>query len=130
MWMSRTEKITVNLNVVDLGKVDLLVDQGLYSNRTDLIKTAIRNQIAEHSQIVDQVVTESAYSIGIRWFDKKELEKVLAENKKLNITQIGMLSLAEDVDSELALKTINSINIKGVFRANDDVVAALKNRIN
>lgn len=128
--MSRTEKVTVNLNVVDLGKIDLLIDQGLYSNRTDLIKTAVRNQISEHAHVVDQVVTGSSFGIGVRWYDRKDLEEALAANKMLDITQIGMLTLSNDIDKHLALKTINSIKIRGVFKASDDVAKALKGRMN
>lgn len=127
--MSKTEKITVNLNVVDLGKIDLLVDQGLYSNRTDFMKTAVRNQIVTHGDVIDQVMTESAFSIGISGYNKNDLEKLLVASKQLDITQIGMLTIADDVTKQLALQTINSIKVRGVFKAPEEVAKALEFRI-
>lgn len=104
--MSKSEKITINLNVVDLGKIDLLVEQGFYSNRTDFIKTSIRNQLSSHANVVDQIITSKSYVIGVSHYDRKTLEKVLEENKILDIKVVGMLSFSDDVDEELIIKTI------------------------
>jgi len=49
-----TEKMTINLGYVDLGHIDLMVQEGFYSNRTDFIRTAIRNQLERHADVVKQ----------------------------------------------------------------------------
>lgn len=119
--MADTEKVTINMNVVDLGKVDLLVDQGFYSNRTDFIKTSIRNQLASHSREVDSVITDKSYVIGVSVYDRKTLEKVLKENKMLAIRAVGMVVLKDDVEVGLAIKTIKSIKVYGVFKASSEL---------
>lgn len=117
MEMAETEKITVNMNVVDLGKADLLVDQGFYSNRTDFIKTAIRNQLNSHSMVVDNVIQEKAFAIGMIHYSRKELEGILAQNKMLDIRVVGMLVLNEDISLDLAIRTIRSLKVFGVLKA-------------
>ncbi|RDW15021.1 CopG family transcriptional regulator [Oceanobacillus chungangensis] len=124
--MAETEKVTVNMNVVDLGKVDLLVEQGFYPNRTDFIKTSIRNQLTSHSSVIENVITVKSYEIGIYYYDRKTLEQVLEQNKLLDIKVVGMLVLKDDVDVELARKTIKSIKVLGVFRASHELKIALK----
>ncbi|MCI1593430.1 CopG family transcriptional regulator [Heyndrickxia oleronia] len=114
--MAETEKITINMNVVDLGKVDLLVEQGFYSNRTDFIKTAIRNQLTTHSDEVNQMIVNKSFVIGICRYNRKSLQEIIQNNVKLDIKVIGMLILEEDNDTDLALKTINSIKVYGVLK--------------
>lgn len=123
--MAETEQITINMNVVDLGQVDLLVEQGFYSNRTDFIKTAIRNQITSHSKVIEKVITDKAYLIGVTFYDRKTLEQVAEDNKVLDIKVVGMLVLKEDIDVELARKTIKSIMVFGVFKASPELKKAL-----
>ncbi|TQR19018.1 CopG family transcriptional regulator [Psychrobacillus vulpis] len=127
--MAETEKITINMNVVDLGKVDLLIEQGFYSNRTDFIKTSIRNQLTTHSQVVDQVITQKHFIMGVSIYNRKTLEKLLNEKKSLSIKVVGMLVLSDDIEQELALKTINSIKIFGVFKARVELKEALQSII-
>ncbi|MFD1851819.1 CopG family transcriptional regulator [Oceanobacillus bengalensis] len=124
--MSENEKITINMNVVDLGKIDLLVEQGFYSNRTDLIKTSIRNQLSSHSSVIDNVITVKSYEIGINYYDRETLEQVLEQNKQLDIKVVGMLVLKDDIEVELAKKTIKSLKVLGVFRASHELKIALK----
>ncbi|WP_170885482.1 CopG family transcriptional regulator [Bacillus alkalicellulosilyticus] len=119
--MAETEKITVNMNVVDLGKVDLLVEQGFYSNRTDFIKTSIRNQLSTHDKQIDVVVTEKSFLLGVSRYDRKMLEGFLQKNKRMDINVVGMFVLDEDVDLELARKTIRSVKVFGVFKANAQI---------
>ena len=121
--MAETEKITINMNVVELGKVDLLVEQGFYSNRTDFIKASIRSQLSTHSQVIEQVANLKSFVMGVSMFSKSDLEKLAASNKKISIKVIGMLVLTEDIDEELAKQTINSIKVLGVFRASPKVKA-------
>jgi Arc/MetJ-type ribon-helix-helix transcriptional regulator len=127
--MADTEKITVNMNVVDLGNIDLLVEQGFYSNRTDFVKTAVRNQLDKHSfEIKDTVITKT-FSVGVVSFNRESLENKLKENKMLEIKVIGLLLLQDSIPAELALKTIKSIKVFGSFRANETLKKALKDRI-
>ena len=127
--MSETEKITINMSVVDLGKIDLLVQEGLYSNRTDFIRTAIRSQIKTNDFELQQSVQRHSFGIGVYHFSRQDLEKVKAEGKTLTITAIGLLHLSDDISPELAVETIEKIRVSGVFRAPDAVISALADRI-
>jgi Arc/MetJ-type ribon-helix-helix transcriptional regulator len=127
--MSETEKITINMSVVDLGKIDLLVQEGLYSNRTDLIRTAIRNQIKNHEFELQQSVQRNSFGIGVINYNRKDLEQAKAEGKSLKITIIGLLHLSNDISPDLAAETIESIRVMGVFRAPEALKQALADRI-
>jgi Arc/MetJ-type ribon-helix-helix transcriptional regulator len=124
-----TEKITINLGPVDLGQIDLLVEEGFYSNRTDLIRTAIRNQLAVHAQTVNDTVSRRALVLGLQHFSRQDLESVRAANQRLNIQVLGLATIAADVTPELALATIASVAVLGVFHASPAVKAALAERI-
>jgi len=128
--MAETEKITINMGVVDLGRVDLLVQEGFYSNRTDFIRTAIRNQLDKQADVVEKVVTRKEMVIGTIFYNRKELEGLQAKKQKLNIKVIGMFILAPDVSPALALATIESVTIHGAFKAPQDVKLALADRVN
>ena len=124
-----TEKITMNLGPVDLGKIDLLVQEGFYSNRTDFIRTAIRNQLAIHAEAVRQAVTRKTLMLGLQRYTRLDLEAVRAAGQRLQINILGLASIADDVSPELALATIDSINVLGAFRASDAVKRSLAERI-
>ena len=121
--MAETEKITINIDVVDLGKIDLLVEQGFYSNRTDLIKSSIRQELQKHEEVVSKIVVSKSYNVGVTKFSKEELEEVARSNKILDIKVLGLLIIAEDVPVELAKKTIKYLNVFGVFKAPAEVKA-------
>jgi len=127
--MADTEKITINMSAVDLGKVDLLVQEGLYSNRTDFIRTAIRSQLEKHNLEIQQSVTRNSYVIGVLTFDRSELEKRKQKGEKVKWTVVGLLHLANDITPELALDVIESIQVRGIFQASDAVKAALADRM-
>lgn len=127
--MADTEKITVNMNIVDLGQIDLLVEQGFYSNRTDFIKTAIRNQLSNHSVEIKDTISRRAFAFGMLYYSKKDLEAELAKNNMLDIKVVGLLFLGNDITPDLALKTIRSIKVFGVFKASEELKSALKNRM-
>jgi len=127
--MPDTEKISFNISVVDLGKIDLLVNQGFYSGRTDLIRTALRNLLASHGDVVQESVSQRSMVVGAVIYGRHTLEKAKAEGKTLDLKVVGLLSLAGEVDPDLALATISSIQVFGAFRARDDVKAALADRI-
>jgi Arc/MetJ-type ribon-helix-helix transcriptional regulator len=124
-----TEKITMNLGPVDLGQIDLLVQEGFYSNRTDFIRTAIRNQLATHAEAVRQAVTRKTLMLGLQRYTRQDLEAVRAAGQRLQISVLGLASIADDVSPELALATIDSINVLGSFHASDAVKRALAERI-
>ena len=127
--MIDTEKITINMSVVDLGQIDLLASEGFYSSRTDFIRTAIRNQLSTHSQEVHQVVTRKAMAIGAFSYNRRELESLRERNEHLDVKAIGLFYNAGDVTPELAQAVFNSIEIRGVFRASNAVRAALQDRM-
>ena len=125
----KTEKITINLGLVDLGQIDLLVQEGFYSNRTDFIRTAIRNQLTTHAEEVRRTVARKTLVLGVQYYTRRDLEAVRAAGEKLQINVLGLASIAEDVSPELALATIDSVVVLGAFRARPEVKAALAGRI-
>ena len=124
-----TEKITLNLGPVDLGQIDLLVQEGFYSNRTDFIRTAIRNQLATHAEVVRQTVARKTLVLGLQHYTRGDLEAVRAAGEQLQINVLGLASIADDVSPELALATIDTISVLGVFHASEAVKRALAGRI-
>lgn len=127
--IEKTEKITINLGPVDLGQIDLLVQEGFYSNRTDFIRTAIRNQLTTHADVVKRAVARKTLVLGLQHYTRQDLETVRASGEKLQINVLGLASIAEDVSPELALATIDSVVVLGAFRASNQVKAALAGRI-
>jgi len=124
-----TEKITINLGPIDLGQIDLLVQEGFYSNRTDLIRTAIRNQLASHADVIRQTVTRKSLVLGLQHFSRENLEAARQAGQMLQIQVLGMASIDGDVTPELALATIESITVLGALHASSSVKAALAGRI-
>ena len=126
---SDTEKITINLGFVDLGQIDLLVQEGFYSNRTDMIRTAIRNQLAVHAEAVKQTVARKILVLGLQHYSRRDLEEVRAGGQKLQIQVLGLVSIDDDVTPDLAKATIDSLVVLGALRASAEVKAALADRI-
>jgi len=124
-----TEKITINLGLVDLGQVDLLVREGFYSNRTDFIRTAIRNHLATHAEVVRQTVSRKTLVLGLQEFTRTDLEAVKKSGKRLRIQVLGLARIASDVSAALALATIESVTVLGAFHASPAVKAVLADRI-
>jgi Arc/MetJ-type ribon-helix-helix transcriptional regulator len=124
-----SEKITINLGFVDLGQIDLLVQDGFYANRTDLIRTAIRNQLDRHTDAVRQSVARHQLDLGLRQYSRQDLEAVRAAGEMLHIQVLGLAVIAPDVPPELALATIASLHVLGALQATPEVKAALKDRI-
>jgi Arc/MetJ-type ribon-helix-helix transcriptional regulator len=127
--VSETEKITINLGLIDLGQIDLLVQEGFYSNRTDLIRTAIRNQLQTHADVVKQTVARKSLVLGLQHYSRVDLEAVRAAGQTLQIQVLGLASIANDVTPELALATIDSVTVLGALHASAAVKAALAGRI-
>lgn len=127
--LEKTEKITINLGLVDLGQVDLLVQEGFYTNRTDFIRTAIRNQLTTHADVVKRMVARKTLVLGMQHYTRNDLEAVRTAGEKLQISVLGLVSIADDVSPELALATIDSIEVLGALRASAAVKAILAGRI-
>jgi Arc/MetJ-type ribon-helix-helix transcriptional regulator len=126
---SESEKITINLGFVDLGHIDLLVEEGFYSNRTDFIRTAIRNQVLTHGEVLKNSVARRSMVLGLQRFTRRELEKLLAAGEQLHIHVLGLATIDDDVSPQLASRAIASVVVLGALRASPEVKAALAGRI-
>jgi Arc/MetJ-type ribon-helix-helix transcriptional regulator len=124
-----SEKITINLGYVDLGHIDLLVREGFYSNRTDMIRTSIRNQLTHHAEAVKQTIVRQTLEIGLRHYSREDLEAVRAAGEMLRIKVVGLAIIADDVPAELARATIEAITVLGALQASKAIKAALADRI-
>src|SRR5678810_234652 len=127
--LEKTEKITLNLGVVDLGEIDLLVREGFFANRADFIRIAIRAQLATRATAVEQTVARKTLVLGTHLFSRRDLEAIRAAGKTVEIRVLGLASIADDVSAELARATIASVEVLGAFRASEAVKAALADRI-
>lgn len=127
--LPESEKITINLGFVDLGQIDLLVKEGFYSNRSDLIRTAIRQQLLQHAEVLKLTVTRKTLTLGLQHYSRSELEAVRAKGERLQLRVLGLASIAHDVSVELALATIESILVLGALNASSEVKAALADRM-
>lgn len=123
-----TEKITINLGYVDLGHVDLMVAEGFYSNRSDFIRTAIRNQLERHADVVKQSTARKSLDLGLRNYSRQDLEAVQRSGEMLHINLLGLASISQDVTPELARATIASVSVLGALHASAAVKAALSDR--
>ena len=124
-----SEKLTINLGFVDLGHIDLLVRDGFYANRSDLIRTAIRNQLAHHGEVAAKAVARQQLDLGISHFTRARLEAALAAGERLDIRVLGLASFAADVTPDLARAAVASLTVLGALHASADVKAALADRL-
>ena len=125
---SESEKITINLGFVDLGHIDLMVQEGFYSNRTDFIRTAIRNQLERHAEVVKQSTARKSLDLGLRNYSRQDLEAARRAGEMLEINVLGLVTIAPDVTPELARATIASVVVLGAFHASPEVKAVLADR--
>jgi Arc/MetJ-type ribon-helix-helix transcriptional regulator len=126
--VEKSEKITINVGLVDLGEIDLLVSEGFFANRTDFIRTAIRRQIESRSRAVDSTVARRALMLGTEHFSRRDLEELRDSGRMVELRVLGLASIADDVSPELALATIAAVEVLGAFRASRAVKAALASR--
>ena len=124
-----SEKLTLNIGLVDLGQIELLVQEGFYSNRSDFIRTAIRNQLERHAETVRQIVTRKSVDLGVRHITLAELQAAEAAGQMLDIRVLGLAIVAPDVPADLARNTIAALNVLGALQASDAVKSALADRI-
>ena len=123
------EKITINLGYVDLGRIDLLVQEGFYSNRSDFIRTAIRNQLGNHADTVSKSIERHTMELGLRDYSRADLEALQDAGEMLHVKVVGLARINSDVTPELALATIGSITVLGALQASSDIKKALADRI-
>ena len=124
-----SEKITINLGYVDLGRIDLLVQEGFFSNRTDFIRTAIRNQLSSQSEEVSRSIDRHTLDVGLLELGVADLEAARAAGEMLHVKVVGLVRISSDVTPELALQTIGSLTVLGALQANPQIKAALAARI-
>jgi Arc/MetJ-type ribon-helix-helix transcriptional regulator len=124
-----TDKVTVNLGLVDLAQMDLLIEEGFYTNRTDFVRTAIRNQIQQHAEAIRQTVLRKRFVTGLQRYSRADLERVVAAGEQLEIHVLGLATVEDDVTPELARAAIASIRVLGAFIASAAVKGALADRI-
>ncbi len=123
--VDKSEKITINVGLVDLGQIDLLVDEGFFANRTDFIRTAIRRQLESRSDAVADTVARRTLTLGVQHLSRRDLEQLREAGRTIELRVLGLATIADDVDAELALATIRSVEVLGAFRASRAVKAAL-----
>lgn len=124
-----SEKLTINVTPVDLGRMDILVRHGLFTNRADLIRTAIRKELEQHESIVADTITKDAYWVGIEFHSAKDLERHKARGEKLRLKTVGMIKLANDISPDLADEVFESITVRGSLRASAAVLERLAPKI-
>jgi Arc/MetJ-type ribon-helix-helix transcriptional regulator len=124
----KTEKITINLGLVDIGQIDLLIQEGFYTNRTDFIRTAIRTQLATRAGALDQSAARRTLTLGSCYYTRSDLEQIRDTGQMIHIRVLGLASTAADVSPQLALATVASVEVLGAFRAPAAVKAALAAR--
>lgn len=126
---SDSEKITINLGYVDLGRVDLLVQEGFYANRSDFIRTAIRNQLTREGEVVARSIERHTFDLGLRVITRADLEAARAAGERLHVKVVGLVRITGDVDPDLARDTIASITVLGSLQADAAVRSALAGRL-
>lgn len=126
--VEKSEKITINLGLVDLGQIDLLVSEGFFGNRTDFIRTAIRRQLESRSSAVERTVERRGLVLGSEHYSRQDLEAVRDRGRMVELRVLGLASIADDVSPELAVETIAAVEVLGAFRASPAVKAALASR--
>lgn len=126
--VERSEKITINVGLIDLGQIDLLVSEGFFANRTDFIRTAIRRQLEGRSDAVDRTVARRELVLGIEHYSRDELEQLRDSGRTVELRVLGLATIADDVSPELAVATIARVEVLGAFRASRAVKAALASR--
>jgi Arc/MetJ-type ribon-helix-helix transcriptional regulator len=126
--IDKSEKITINIGLVDLGQIDLLVDEGFYANRTDFIRTAIRRQLETRATAVDDTVARRTLTLGSMHLSRRDLEELRAAGQTVELRVLGLATIADDVPPELAHATISVVEVLGAFRAPRAVKAALASR--
>src|SRR4051812_7505559 len=127
--MPELEKVTINLTPVDLGKIELLVEQGFYANRAEFIRVAIRNELGKHEETVRETTNRQAFIIGAVVYGRRMFEQLREKKQRIDIRVVGFLSITDDVDAELAAAVVESLHVRGVFRASQAVKDALADRI-
>jgi len=123
------EKLTINISPLDIGQIEILVEQGFYANRAEFVRTAIRDELAKHSETVRETAKRKTFIIGAMVIGRAELERRQKRGEQLDLRVIGLLGIEENVPASLARAVIESVEVRGIFRASKDVKDALADRI-
>ncbi|HEX7166652.1 MAG TPA: hypothetical protein VF230_06705 [Acidimicrobiales bacterium] len=123
------EKITINLGPVDLGRIDLLVEEGFYGSRTDFIRDAIRRLLDDHKAALSDAAVRKEVTVGFVRLARSELERAVAKKQKLDIRVVGRLEIADDVTPALADKVIERVSVRGSLQAPREVLDRLGERV-
>ena len=130
---NETEKLTINLGVVELAQIDVLVEQGIYSNRSDFIRTSIRKQLEVHSETIENQLTPlsnkkdwTKTAVGIISISQKSLERLAKHKEKLSISVIGMLTIDKDISTKLFEETVSNVMIRGKLIAPYEIKKIIK----
>ena len=123
-----TEKVCINLPAAELGKIDVLVAEGLFASRTDLIRSGIRSILDVHDDAVRRVARTEA-RIGYQLLMRSELEAARNSRQKLTLFVVGVLRIQGSVTPDLADATIDRIRIFGTVRGPAEVLTRLEDRI-
>ncbi len=123
------EKVTINLGPVDLGRIDLLVHEGVYSSRTDFIRDAVRRQLGVHAKLVDDVVVRKSYGVGVLAFSKNTFEEMRAKGERLRIRVVGVCVFGPGVTRSLVEDTVEAISVLGSVRGPKEVVQWAKSQM-
>ena len=126
--MPEMEKLTINLTPVDLGRIELLVEQGVYANRAEFIRTAIQGQLGKHEDAVRETAARQSMVVGAMVYSRRGLEEIRAKGERIHLRVVGILSIADDVTPELAREVIESVKVRGIYRAGAAVKEALADR--
>ena len=119
---SFSEKVSVNINTSTLSSIDLLVDNGYYSNRSDFINQALREGLQKHQNTIDRIIekkTEQSgespnhWFIGVYGLEKQDVEQAKNRGVEMEIKGYGVLVIDEDIDEEVLFATVRTIKVKG-----------------
>lgn len=139
---AKMEKLTINLPPVEIARIDVLVESGLYPSRTEFIRTSIRKTLDSHHNLIERVIEEKIYSIsddlvstdeyknifgvGVFALGKSDFDKYMKKGQKVRISVAGLLVILKGVTAEQILSTVVSVKVYGIIRASDSVRNALK----
>ena len=123
-----SENVTLEIDAEIVGKIEVLVEKGLYKDPTDFFENAIEKQLSLHKATFEKYERKKTTVIGILIYSAEELEKYAQKNNKLEIKVIGSLRFGKDVTPELIEASISKIYLAGRLRAPDDVIPFLNEK--
>ena len=125
------EKVSVNINTSTLSQIDLLVDNGYYSNRSDFINQALRSELQKNQSTIDRIIerqskktgNDNGWFLGIYGITAKEVLEMYEKGEKMTLTGYGVLSIDKDCDEEKLFAVVESIKHRGKVICSESVKA-------